>query len=48
MSIVEFDEPPSWSHDASETAEYKMPVDRGGDVELNRSTSTISGKNKGL
>ena len=32
MSIVESDGPPSWSLDASETGEYKMPVGRGGGV----------------
>ena len=32
MLIVEFDGPPSWSHDASENGEYKMPVGRGGEV----------------
>ena len=29
MPIVEFDEPPSWFLDVSETGEYKMPVGGG-------------------
>ena len=30
MSIVEFDGPSSWSLDASETGQYKMPVGGSG------------------
>ena len=32
MPIVEFEGPPTWSLDVSETGEYKMPVGRCGEV----------------
>ena len=41
MSIVEFDGPPPWSLDASETGKRKMPVDSGGGVNSGDLTEKI-------